>query len=210
MPYQTGTIALINAVQTYTSEPIFSSGAVFGSAADAANSIEITSTGNIIFEGSSADGNETILTATNPTGDRTITLPDATGTVALSTPLFTSGPTLVTASTDTWTSFALGYTPVAGDRFLVVVGSGADNTAMEKAGVIVEYGTFQSTSGMSLISYDSWSSVASFVVTASKRYCQWRISGTNMEMRHPTQLTLSGSITPSALTTFYVWRIFKL
>jgi hypothetical protein len=29
-------------------------------------------------------------------------------------------------------------------------------------------------------------------------------------MRHPTQLTLSGSITPSALTTFYVWRIFKL
>lgn len=39
---------------------------------------------SIIFEGSSADANETTLTVTNPTADRTITLPDATGTVILS------------------------------------------------------------------------------------------------------------------------------
>jgi len=38
---------------------------------------------SIVFEGSSADAHETTLTVTNPTGDRTITLPDATGTVAL-------------------------------------------------------------------------------------------------------------------------------
>ena len=38
---------------------------------------------SIVFEGSSADDSETTLTVTNPTGDRTITLPDATGTVAL-------------------------------------------------------------------------------------------------------------------------------
>jgi len=38
---------------------------------------------SIIFEGSSADAHETTLTVTNPTADRTITLPDATGTVAL-------------------------------------------------------------------------------------------------------------------------------
>ena len=39
----------------------------------------------ITFEGSSggADANETLLAVTNPTADRTITLPDATGTVAL-------------------------------------------------------------------------------------------------------------------------------
>ncbi len=37
----------------------------------------------IQFEGSSADANETILAATNPTADRTITFPDATGIVAL-------------------------------------------------------------------------------------------------------------------------------
>jgi hypothetical protein len=38
---------------------------------------------SIVFEGSSADDNETTVTVTNPTADRTITLPDATGTVAL-------------------------------------------------------------------------------------------------------------------------------
>ncbi len=36
---------------------------------------------SIVFEGSSADANETTLTVTNPTADRTITLPDVTGTV---------------------------------------------------------------------------------------------------------------------------------
>lgn len=37
----------------------------------------------ITFEGSTNDTNETTLTVTDPTADRTITLPDATGTVAL-------------------------------------------------------------------------------------------------------------------------------
>ena len=36
---------------------------------------------SIVFEGSTADGNETTLTVTNPTADRTITLPDATTTL---------------------------------------------------------------------------------------------------------------------------------
>jgi hypothetical protein len=38
---------------------------------------------SIIFEGSSADEFETTLTVTNPTADRTITIPNATGTLAL-------------------------------------------------------------------------------------------------------------------------------
>jgi len=38
---------------------------------------------SIIFEGSTADAHETTLTVTNPTADRTITLPDQSGTVAL-------------------------------------------------------------------------------------------------------------------------------
>lgn len=42
----------------------------------------IISTGNsIVLEGSTPDGNETTLFVTDPTGDRTITFPDATGTV---------------------------------------------------------------------------------------------------------------------------------
>jgi len=39
--------------------------------------------GDIILEGATADAYETTITATDPTADRTITLPDATGTVAL-------------------------------------------------------------------------------------------------------------------------------
>jgi len=41
------------------------------------------STQLICYEGSSADAYETFLAATNATADRTITFPDATGTVAL-------------------------------------------------------------------------------------------------------------------------------
>lgn len=38
---------------------------------------------NIVFEGTTADGFETTLQVTDPTADRTITIPNATGTVAL-------------------------------------------------------------------------------------------------------------------------------
>lgn len=43
--------------------------------------VNITYNGDIKFEGSTADAYETTLTATDPTADRTITLPDATGTI---------------------------------------------------------------------------------------------------------------------------------
>jgi hypothetical protein len=52
------------------------------------------STQQICYEGSSADAYETFVVATNATADRTITLPDATGTVALtSTTMPLSGGT---------------------------------------------------------------------------------------------------------------------
>ena len=38
---------------------------------------------SVIFEGSTDDGNETTLVTTDPTADRTITLPNATGTIVL-------------------------------------------------------------------------------------------------------------------------------
>ena len=47
-----------------------------------ANTITVTD-GGIVFEGSGVDDHETTLTVTNPTADRIITLPNATGTVAL-------------------------------------------------------------------------------------------------------------------------------
>lgn len=45
--------------------------------------LEITTSGSLSFEGATADNFETFLNVVDPTADRTITLPDATGTVAL-------------------------------------------------------------------------------------------------------------------------------
>jgi hypothetical protein len=47
------------------------------------NSTTINATTGIVFEGLTADAHETTLTVTDPTADRTITFPDATGTVQL-------------------------------------------------------------------------------------------------------------------------------
>ena len=48
------------------------------------NNVETVSTSNgVIFEGSAADANELTLLAGTLTADRTVTLPDASGTVAL-------------------------------------------------------------------------------------------------------------------------------
>ena len=55
---------------------------LYAGAIDAANTISIGS-GNIVFEGATANNYEISLTSTDATADRTITLPDATGTVAL-------------------------------------------------------------------------------------------------------------------------------
>lgn len=52
------------------------------------NNVEVVSTSNgVIFEGNVADANELTLLAGTLTADRTITLPDATGTVALTSEL---------------------------------------------------------------------------------------------------------------------------
>jgi len=50
--------------------------------ADIANSVTGASNG-MLFEGATADAYETTLTVTDATADRTVTMPDATGTVAL-------------------------------------------------------------------------------------------------------------------------------
>jgi hypothetical protein len=46
------------------------------------NSTTINATTGMVFEGATANDFETILTVTDPTADRTLTLPDSTGTIA--------------------------------------------------------------------------------------------------------------------------------
>ena len=79
---------------------------LYSGVADAANSISIAS-GNIVFEGSTANAYETILTVTDPTADRTLTLPNETGTILTSASTIT--PT-VNSLTIGSTSISLGAT----------------------------------------------------------------------------------------------------
>ena len=51
---------------------------------------------NLIFEGSAENAYETTLTVTNPDADRTITFPNSSGTVALTSDI--SGGTLTIAA----------------------------------------------------------------------------------------------------------------
>jgi len=92
----TGTVVLRDSTDTLTNKTLTSptittptiTGAVFND-------------GSVVFEGTTADAHETTLVVTDPTADRTITFPDATGTVAVSgtTPSFTQ-VTLGSAPTD--------------------------------------------------------------------------------------------------------------
>ena len=62
----------------------------------------------ITFEGATANAYETVINVTDPTADRTLTLPDATGTVALTSDITTP----VTAVTGTAPIVSSGgYTP---------------------------------------------------------------------------------------------------
>ena len=78
-----------------------------------------TTTGNIIFEGSTADSFETTLTVTDPTADRTVTLPNATDTL------------VGKATTDTLTNKTLTSPVVSGlnlsDSSIIFEGSSSNS-----------------------------------------------------------------------------------
>jgi hypothetical protein len=93
---------------------------------------------DLVFEGATDNANETTLTVTDPTADRTITLPDATGTVALTSDI-TGGGGLV--NIQSFTSSGT-YTPHADATKAVVEvqgagggGGGADSDTSTQAGV---------------------------------------------------------------------------
>tara|TARA_R100000231_G_scaffold112646_1_gene83523 strand:+ start:94 stop:1356 length:1263 start_codon:yes stop_codon:yes gene_type:complete len=95
---------------TFTGLTSLASTTLISGVADAANAIAITA-GKITFEGSTADGNELILTATDATGgDKTLTLPNETGTL-LSTSSSIANSNLANSSVTVGsTSISLGGT----------------------------------------------------------------------------------------------------
>jgi len=100
-------------VGTFTGLTSLASTTLIAGVADAANSIKIAS-GNIVFEGSNANDFETTLTAADTTGsDKTITLPDTTGTVALTSDIVYP-VTLDNSVTLTNKTLALGSNTISG------------------------------------------------------------------------------------------------
>ena len=130
LPNATGTVALTSDLSSYAplANPTFT-GTVNAAAltlsgdltvngtTTTVNSTTINVTNAFVFEGTTADAFETTLTVTDPTADRTITLPDSTGTVALTTDLSsyiplstfdTKGDLLVASADNTVAKLAVG------------------------------------------------------------------------------------------------------
>jgi hypothetical protein len=107
LPDVTGTVVTtgnLTAITTVTSATLTSptiTGAVFND-------------GSVVFEGATADAYETTLAITDPTADRTITFPDSTGTVALTSGvinnslLTTTGDTIYASGASTPARLAIG------------------------------------------------------------------------------------------------------
>ena len=95
---------------------------------------------SIVFEGASANDHETTLTLVDPTADRTVTIPDASGTVAL---FDGSGnltvPGNLTVSGDTTT---LNTATLLVEDNLIVLNSNITGTPTTDAGIEVERGDY--------------------------------------------------------------------
>ena len=94
-----GTATTIAGLSSLTSTTLVGTTLISGSA-DAANSIKLVS-GTLIFEGSTANDFETTISVTDPTADRTITFPDAAGTVVLLGSLSVAGGSGLTYNSGT-------------------------------------------------------------------------------------------------------------
>ena len=123
------------------------SGTLIAGVEDAANAIEIGS-GNITFEGSTADANETILTAADATGgDKTLTLPNETGTILTTASSIANSNLANSSLTIGATGIALGATAstISGLTSLtstnLVAGSGANSILLGSGNITFEGST---------------------------------------------------------------------
>ena len=123
------------------------SGTLIAGVEDAASAIEIGS-GNITFEGSTADANETILTAADATGgDKTLTLPNETGTILTSASSIPNSGLANASLTIGATGIALGTTAstISGLTSLtstnLVAGSGANSILLGSGNITFEGST---------------------------------------------------------------------
>lgn len=158
--------------------------------------------GSVVFEGATADAYETTLAVTDPTEDRTITLPDVTGTVITTgnlssitsvgtlSSLTISGDLTVNGTTTTVNSTTVSLD----DKHLELGATASPSDASSDGGGIILKGTTDHTLLWSN-SLDAWSSSENFnIVSATGGYF---IDGTSVL----NASTLGSGVTSSSLTS---------
>ena len=116
---------------------------------------------NVVFEGSAADDHETTLTVTNPTADRTITLPNVTGTVVTTGDTGSVSSTMITDGTivnaDINASAEIAVSKLANGTARQLLQTDAAGTGVEFTSNVDIPGTLDATGAVTL---DSTASVA--------------------------------------------------
>ena len=193
LPTSTGTIALTSDIaagivtesgtQTLTNKTLTSpiiTGAVFND-------------GSIVFEGATADAHETTFAITDPTADRTITFPDATGTVALTenvaalsgatftgavsgTSLTLSGDLTINGTTTTINSTTL----TIDDKNIVLADGNTSDASADGGGITLSGATSKTFNWVDAT--DAWTSSEHMNLLTGKSY---KINGTTISAALP-------------------------
>jgi hypothetical protein len=126
----------------------------------------LTVTGaSIVFEGATEDDYETTLTVADPTADRTLTLPNATGTIALTSDITTAVNAVATSFTVAGDSGSSQTITSGSDTLTISGGTGLSSVAGSTDTITINLDNTAVTSG----SYGSSTEVASITVDAQGR-----------------------------------------
>jgi len=104
----------------------------------------------IVFEGATADAHETTITVTDPTADRTITIPNETGTVVTTAGGTFTGAVTIPDLTVTGTTTTVSSTNTVVADSLFELNNGASSNAND-CGIVIERG---STGDNAIIAWD--------------------------------------------------------
>ena len=101
------------------------------------NFTTITLDNNIVFEGDTDDANETTLTVEDPTADRTVTIPNATGTISLISNTETLTNKTINASNNTLSN--IGNSSLTNSS--ITISDGSNTSAVALGGTLTISGT---------------------------------------------------------------------
>jgi hypothetical protein len=140
---------------------------------------------SIVFEGSSADAHETTLTVANPTSDHTLTLPNATGTIALTSDITTAINGVATTFTVAGDSGSNQTITSGSDTLTISGGTGLSSVVGATDTVTINLDNTAVTAG----TYGSSTASGTFTVDAQGRLTS--ASSTNIRTASTTETGLA-------------------